>query len=59
MEQDTKRKWRWGAIVLFIFGLAMLWEATQQTEPISIATALIVGGLLVFFMGRELFWKKR
>ncbi len=56
MEEGKKKGKRWTTITLFIFGLLMLGQALRETNPISVATALVVGGLLVVFMGREL-WK--
>lgn len=62
MEQEKKmkqkRKQKVATIVLFIFGLLMLMEAFRQTNPVSISTAFIIGGLLVIFMGRGLLKKE-
>lgn len=48
-----KNSGRWVYIFLFIFGLLLIWDgAFRQTDPISVGSGIVVGGVLVIFMGK-------
>ena len=58
-EQDSTKSNRsyWVNLFFFVFGLLLLWQAFVQTDPVSIDSAVVFGGLLTF-VGAKGLWKK-
>ena len=51
------KKGYWMHLFFFVFGLLLLWQAFVQTDPVSIGSAVVFGGLLTF-VGAKGLWKK-